>query len=141
MSEITIFHNPHCGTSRNTLALIRHAGFEPRVVEYLNTPLSRAELAQLAAVIDGGARSLLRGKEALAEQLNLNDPATSDATLLDALGAHPQLFNRPVVVSPLGVAACRPSEVVLELLPVGPLPPFTKEDGETVVDSGKRRGA
>jgi arsenate reductase len=139
MSDIVIYHNPRCGTSRNTLALIRHAGLEPTVVEYLKTPLDQERLRALAAATGEPVRSLLRSKEAQATELGLNDPAVSDELLLDAMAAHPILMNRPVVVTPLGTALCRPSEKVLELLPVGPLPAFTKEDGEVVTDNGLRR--
>ncbi len=140
MTDITIFHNPKCGTSRNTLALIRHAGLEPTVIEYLKTPLDKSGLRALVAATGEPVRALLRGKEAQAAELGLNDPSVSDEALLDAMAAHPILMNRPVVVTPLGTALCRPSEKVLELLPVGPLPAFTKEDGEVVTDSGARRG-
>jgi len=140
MTDITVFHNPACGTSRNVLALIRHAGFEPRVVEYLKTPPSRDELRALATATGRPLRALLREKEAVFAELGLADPALDDDALLDAIQQHPVLLNRPLVVSPLGTALCRPSEAVLELLPVGPLPPFTKSDGEVVLDHGRRRG-
>lgn len=140
MSDITIFHNAKCGTSRNVLALIRHAGLEPRVVEYMQTPPSRDEIRALAAAADQPLRALLREKEAVFTELGLADPALSDDALLDAVQQHPVLLNRPIVVTPLGTALCRPSEAVLELLPVGPLPPFTKSDGEVVHDHGRRRG-
>jgi arsenate reductase len=139
MTDITIFHNPRCGTSRNVLALIRHAGLEPRVVEYMSTPPSRDEIRALAAATGQPLRALLREKEAVFTELGLADPALSDDALLDAIEQHPVLLNRPIVVTPLGTALCRPSEAVLELLPVGPLPPFTKSDGEVVHDSGRRR--
>ncbi len=115
--NITLYHNPKCGTSRNTLALIRDAGFEPQVIEYLKTPPSRADLAALAARIPGGARSLLRAKETLADTLGLNAPAAHDDMILDAIAAHPQLLNRPVVVTDLGVRATRPADLVREILP------------------------
>ncbi|WP_457319820.1 arsenate reductase (glutaredoxin) [Roseateles sp. P5_E11] len=140
MSDITIFHNAKCGTSRNVLALIRHAGLEPRVVEYMQTPPSRDEIRALAAAADQPLRALLREKEAVFTELGLADPALSDDALLDAVQQHPVLLNRPIVVTSLGTALCRPSEAVLELLPVGPLPPFTKSDGEVVHDHGRRRG-
>jgi arsenate reductase len=140
MSEITIFHNPNCGTSRNTLALIRHAGIEPEVVEYLKTPPSREELRQLLAEMGIPVRQLLREKGTPYGELGLADPKWSDEQLLDFIQQHPILMNRPVVRTPLGTRLCRPSEAVLELLPVGKLPPFTKEDGEVVQDSGTRRG-
>lgn len=139
MTDITIFHNPSCGTSRNTLALIRHAGFEPRIVEYLKTPPGKAELRQLLAEMGLRVRDLLREKGTPYEQLGLGDPTWTDEQLLDFIQQHPVLMQRPVVRTPLGTAICRPSEVVLELLPVGQLPPFTKADGEVVHDAGVRR--
>lgn len=140
MPDVTIFHNPACGTSRNTLALIRHAGIEPRVVEYLKTPPSRQELRELLAQMDMPVRALLREKGTPYAELGLADPKWTDEQLLDFIGQHPILMNRPVVRTPLGTKLCRPSEAVLELLPVGKLPPFTKEDGEVVTDDGVRRG-
>ncbi len=139
-TPITIYHNPACGTSRNTLALIRHAGIEPTVIEYLKTPPSRDTVRALAAATGEPLRALLREKAEPYAQLNLANPALSDEQLLDAIEAHPILLNRPVVVSPLGTRLCRPSEAVLALLPVGPLPDFTKEDGDVVRDSGQRLG-
>lgn len=139
MTDITLFHNPGCGTSRNVLALIRHAGLEPRVVEYLQAPPSRDEIRALAAATGQPLRALLREKEAVFAELGLADERLGDEALLDAIERHPILLNRPIVVTPLGTALCRPSEAVLELLPVGPLPPFTKSDGEVVHDSGRRR--
>ena len=141
MSDITIFHNPACGTSRNTLALIRHAGLEPRVVEYLKTPPSKDELRQLLSEMGLSVRELLREKGTPYAELGLADPKWSDDQLLDFIGQHPILMNRPVVRTPLGTKLCRPSEEVLELLPVPPLPPFTKSDGEVVRDTGLRRSA
>jgi arsenate reductase len=141
MTAITLFHNAACGTSRNVLALIRHAGFEPRVVEYLKTPPSRDEVRALAAATGEPLRALLREKGTPFSELGLADPSLSDDALLDAIAQHPILLNRPIVVTPLGTALCRPSEAVLALLPVGPLPPFTKSDGEVVHDSGQRRAA
>ena len=141
MTDITLFHNPGCGTSRNVLALIRHAGIEPRIVEYLKMPPSRDEILALAAAAGQPLRALLREKGTPFEELGLGDPTLSDDALLDAIQQHPILLNRPIVVTPLGTALCRPSEAVLELLPVGPLPPFTKSDGEVVHDSGARRAA
>ena len=140
MAEITIFHNPACGTSRNTLALIRHAGFEPTVIEYLKTPPDRATLRRLVAATGAPLRALLREKGTPYAELGLADPAWTDEQLLGFIEQHPILLNRPLVVAPLGTRLCRPSETVLELLPVGPLPPFTKEDGEVIHDSGVRRG-
>lgn len=140
MIPVTIFHNPACGTSRNTLALIRHAGIEPTVVEYLKTPPSKAELQALLQAMNLPVRALLREKGTPYAELDLGNPKWTDDELLDAIGRHPVLMNRPVVVTPLGTKLCRPSEAVLELLPVPPLPPFTKEDGEQVVDDGVRLG-
>jgi len=139
MPDVTIFHNPSCGTSRNTLALIRHAGIEPRVVDYLKTPPTRDTLRQLLAEMNLPVRSLLREKGTPYEALGLGDAKWSDEELLDAIQAHPILMNRPVVQTPLGTQLCRPSEAVLALLPVPKLPPFTKEDGEVVEDDGVRR--
>lgn len=141
MTIITIFHNPACGTSRNVLALIRHAGFEPRIVEYLQAPPRRDEIRALATATGEPLRALLRDKEPAFAALGLADPALGDDALLDAIAQHPVLLNRPIVVTPLGTALCRPPEAVLALLPVGQLPPFTKSDGEVVHDSGKRRAA
>jgi arsenate reductase len=138
-TDIVVYHNPACGTSRNTLAMIRNAGIEPHVVEYLKTPPSRAMLERLIARIGGGARAILREKEKICAELGLNDPAKNDAQLLDAMEAHPVLINRPIVVSPLGVALCRPSEKVLDLLPAAQQGAFAKEDGEQVVDAQGRR--
>jgi len=139
MDDITIFHNPACGTSRNTLGLIRHAGFAPRVVEYLKTPPSSEELRRLLAEMGMPVRQLLREKGTPYAELGLADPKWSDDQLLDFIQQHPILMNRPVVRTALGTKLCRPSEAVLELLPVGKLAPFTKEDGEVVQDTGKRR--
>ena len=138
MSHIKIFHNPACGTSRNVLALIRHAGLEPEVIEYLRTPPSKAELRRLAEATGQPLRALLREKGTPYAELGLGDPKWTDDELLDFIGQHPILLNRPLVVTPLGTRLCRPSERVLEILPVGPLAPFTKEDGERVIDSGRR---
>ena len=135
--SVTIYHNPACGTSRNTLAMIRNAGIEPVVIEYLKTPPSRAELAALAKQA-GGARALLREKEVRATELGLNADVADD-TILDAIAAHPLLLNRPVVVTPKGTRSCRPSEVVLELLPAPQQGSFTKEDGQAVVDAAGRQ--
>jgi arsenate reductase len=117
MSLVTIFHNPKCSTSRNALALIRDAGVEPDVVEYLKTPLARADLQALAARMGVPARALLREKESLYTELGLADPALPDDQLLDAIVQHPVLLNRPIVATPLGAALCRPVERVLALLP------------------------
>ncbi len=114
---VTIYHNPACGTSRNTLALIRNAGIEPRVVEYLMDPPDRATLAGLIAAMGVPAREVLRAKEATYEELHLDDPSLDDDALIDAMLAHPILINRPIVVTPLGARLCRPADTVLELLP------------------------
>jgi arsenate reductase len=139
MTDVTIFHNPKCGTSRNALALIRHAGIEPTIVEYLKTPPTKEQLRELVAATGRGVRALLREKGTPYAELGLGDPRWTDEQLLDVVVQHPILMNRPLVVTPLGTKLCRPSEEVLELLPVGQLPPFTKEDGEIVHDSGVRR--
>ncbi|RVT97681.1 arsenate reductase (glutaredoxin) [Rhodovarius crocodyli] len=136
--SVTIYHNPDCGTSRNTLAMIRNSGIEPHVIEYLKTPPSRAELTGLIARMGITARDLLREKGTPYAELGLGDPALTEAQLLDAMMAHPILINRPIVVSPAGVRLCRPSELVLELLPAQQ-GAFTKEDGEKVVDAEGRR--
>lgn len=140
MSDVVIFHNPACGTSRNVLGLIRHAGIEPTVVEYLKTPPSKARLKQLVAAMGIGVRQLLREKGTPFAELDLANPKWTDEQLLDFIVEHPVLMNRPVVVTPLGTQLCRPSEAVLELLPVGKLPSFTKEDGDVIEDTGVRRG-
>ena len=116
-STVTIYHNPRCGTSRNTLAMIRNAGFEPEIVEYLQTPLSRDALRQLVAATGEPARELLRAKEPLCAELGLDNPALDDDALIEAMATHPILMNRPVVVTPLGTRLCRPSERVLDILP------------------------
>ncbi len=134
--DIVIYHNPDCGTSRNALAMIRNAGIEPHVVEYLKTPPSRAMLESLVARMGIPVRALLREKGTPFAELGLGDPALPDAELFDAIMAHPLLINRPIVVSPLGVALCRPSEQVLALLPAPQLGAFTKEDGQEVIDGG-----
>jgi len=117
MSPITIYHNPKCGTSRNVLQLIRDAGIEPTVIQYLKTPPSRAELMALIAATGAPVRELIRAKEPVYAELNLADPALSDDALIDAMLAHPILINRPLVVTPLGTRLCRPSETVRALLP------------------------
>jgi arsenate reductase len=139
MPEVTIFHNPACGTSRNVLALIRHAGIEPNVIEYLKTPPSKERLRELVAAMGIGVHQLLREKGTPYAELDLGNPKWSGEELLDFIGQYPILMNRPVVVTPLGTKLCRPSEAVLELLPVGKLAPFTKEDGEVIEDTGVRR--
>ena len=140
MTDITIYHNPACGTSRNVLALIRHAGIEPVVVEYLKMPPGKETLRELVAATGQPVRALLREKGTPYAELGLGDPKWTDEQLLDFIVRHPILMNRPLVVTPLGTKLCRPSsESVLELLPVAKLPPFTKEDGEVVDDDGRRR--
>ncbi|WP_447952540.1 arsenate reductase (glutaredoxin) [Sphingopyxis chilensis] len=141
-TDITIYHNPECGTSRNTLALIRNAGIEPHVVEYLKTPPSRALLEQLIGRAGIAPRALLREKGTPFADLGLGDESLDDDALIDAMMAHPILINRPLVVSPLGVKLCRPSEEVLDLLPEPQRGAFAKEDGEQVIDdAGNRVGA
>ncbi|KAF1706835.1 arsenate reductase (glutaredoxin) [Pseudoxanthomonas sacheonensis] len=137
--DIVIYHNPDCGTSRNTLAMIRNAGIEPHVVEYLKTPPSRPMLVSLLQRMGIGARELLREKGTPYHELGLGDDSLSEDVLLDAMVSHPLLINRPIVVSPLSVALCRPSERVLELLPQPQQGAFAKEDGEQVVDAQSRR--
>ena len=139
MSTITIYHNPKCGTSRNVLALIGNAGIEPMVIEYLKTPPSRAELVTLIAATGAPVRDAIRAKEVIYTELNLADPALNDDALIDAMLAHPILINRPLVVTPLGTRLCRPSEAVLDLLPAPQQGPFSKEDGEVVIDDLGRR--
>jgi arsenate reductase len=137
--DIVIYHNPECGTSRNTLAMIRNAGIEPHVVEYLKTPPSRALLVELIDRAGITPRDLLREKGTPFAELDLGDGSLSDDALLDAMMAHPILINRPLVVSPLGVKLCRPSEAVLDLLPDPQRGAFAKEDGEKVVDASGQR--
>lgn len=141
-ADIIIYHNPECGTSRNTLAMIRNAGIEPHVIEYLKTPPSRALLEQLIARAGIAPRDLLREKGTPYAELGLGDESLDDDALIDAMMAHPILINRPLVVSPLGVKLCRPSEEVLDLIPARQLGAFAKEDGEQIVDdAGNRVGA
>jgi arsenate reductase len=137
--DIVIYHNPECGTSRNTLAMIRNAGIELHVIEYLKTPPSRALLVELIDRAGITPRDLLREKGTPYAELGLGDDALSDDTLVDAMMAHPVLINRPLVVSPLGVKLCRPSEAVLDLLPDAQQGAFAKEDGEQVVDASGQR--
>jgi arsenate reductase len=136
---ITIYHNPDCGTSRNTLAIIRQSGEEPQVIEYLKTPPSREKLVELIGAMAMTPRQLLREKGTPYAELGLGDPKWSDDEILDFMLAHPILINRPIVVSPLGVVLARPSEAVLDILPNPDIGPFTKEDGEVVVDAGGKR--
>lgn len=138
---VTIYHNPACGTSRNTLGLIRNAGIEPAIVEYLKTPPSREELKSLIARMGIGVRDLLRRKGTPYDELGLDRASLTDDDLLDAMMAHPVLINRPMVVTPLGVKLCRPSEAVLDILPSPQKGAFTKEDGEPVIDEAGRRVA
>jgi len=137
--DVTIYHNPACGTSRNTLALIRNAGIEPAVIEYLKTPPSRAELIDLIKKAGLSVREAIRIKGTPYHELGLDDPKLSDDQLLDAMLAHPILINRPLVVTPSGVRLCRPSEVVLDILPLPQKGPFQKEDGERVIDAAGQR--
>ena len=137
--DIVIYHNPACGTSRNTLAMIRNAGIEPHVVEYLKTPPSRALLVELVNRAGITSRDLLREKGTPYAELGLGDASLTDDALLDAMIAHPVLINRPLVVSPLGVRLCRPSEAVLDLLPEAQRGAFAKEDGEQVVEASGQR--
>jgi arsenate reductase len=141
MSSVTIFHNPQCGTSRNTLGLIRNAGIDPTVIEYLKHPPLRPQLAKLIRNAGLSVREALREKGTPFNDLGLGDPALSDDQLLDAMMAHPILINRPFVVTQLGTRLCRPSEKVLEILPAFQQGYFAKEDGEVVIDeSGHRVG-
>ena len=137
--SVAIYHNPGCGTSRNTLALIRNSGEEPQIIEYLKTPPSRAELVNLIQRMGIPVRELLRRKGTPFDELGLDDPAFTDDQLIDAMIAHPILINRPIVVTPLGVKLCRPSELVLDILPNPQRGGFTKEDGEIVVDAAGKR--
>lgn len=139
MSDITIYHNPRCGTSRNTLAMIRNSGAEPKVIEYLQTPPGREQLLGLIAAAGLGVRGIMRAKEAIFTELGLADPAKTEDELIDAMLAHPVLINRPLVVTPLGTRLCRPSEVVLDILPQPQCGAFAKEDGEQIVDAEGRR--
>jgi arsenate reductase (glutaredoxin) len=139
MPSITIYHNPQCGTSRNVLALIRNTGVEPEVIEYLKTPPSRDKLMELVAQMGIGVRELLRQKGTPYDELGLGDESLTDDALFDAIVAHPILMNRPMVVTALGTRLCRPSELVLDILPLPQLAAFTKEDGEMVItDKGER---
>jgi arsenate reductase (glutaredoxin) len=139
MSGVTIYHNPDCGTSRNALALIRNAGIEPVIVEYLHHPPTREQLAVMIAAAGLSVRAALREKGTPYTELGLADPALAEAQLLDAMMAHPILINRPFVVTALGTRLCRPSELVLDILPAPQQGAFTKEDGEIVVDASGRR--
>lgn len=140
-TDVVIYHNPACGTSRNTLALIRNAGVEPHIVEYLKTPPSRALLERLLARMDRPLRSILREKDTPFAELGLGDPALDDEAIWTAIAQHPILINRPIVTTPWGVRLCRPSEAVLAILPLPQAGPFAKEDGEAVIDAGGQRVA
>jgi arsenate reductase len=139
MSETVIYHNPKCGTSRNTLALIRNAAIEPQVIEYLQTPLDRQTLVKLLRDASLTPRELIRSKETIYTELKLDEPHWSDDQLIDLMVANPILINRPIVVTPLGTRLCRPSELVLDILASAQRGPFTKEDGEVVVDANGKR--
>ena len=139
MTPVTIYHNPACGTSRNVLALIRNSGVEPTIVEYLKTPPSRSQLVELIAGMGMAVRDLLRRKGTPYDELGLDDPKWTDDQLIDLMLKHPILINRPIVVTPLGVKLCRPSETVLDLLPDPQRGAFVKEDGEVVVGPDGQR--
>ncbi|MCD9121092.1 MULTISPECIES: arsenate reductase (glutaredoxin) [Cupriavidus] len=139
MSAVTIYHNPACGTSRNTLAMIRNAGIEPTVIEYLKTPPTRGELEGMIRQAGLSVREAIREKGTPYAELGLDDPSLTDDQLLDAMLANPILINRPLVVTELGVRLCRPSELVLDILPSPQQGPFAKEDGELVIDAEGRR--
>ncbi|MES2247741.1 MAG: arsenate reductase (glutaredoxin) [Pseudomonadota bacterium] len=141
MSDITIYHNPACGTSRNVLALIRNTGDEPTVIEYLKTPPDRATLTQLIAAMGVPVREVLRQKGTPYDELGLDDPKWSDDQLIDFMLQHPILINRPIVVTPRGTRLCRPSEAVLDILPKPQQGAFAKEDGEAVIDAKGQRVA
>jgi arsenate reductase len=141
MTDVTIYHNPDCGTSRNTLALIRNAGVEPTVIEYLKTPPDRAILQSLIHRMGIRPRELLCEKGAPYGELHLADAHWTDGELIDHMLAHPLLINRPIVITPWGVKLCRPSEAVLDILPLPQKSPFSKEDGEMVIDSEGQRVA
>ena len=137
--SVVIYHNPDCGTSRNTLAMIRQSGIEPSIIEYLKTPPDRAQVLKVVRAAGLTLREALRQKDTPFETLGLGDPSKSDEQLLDAIAAHPILLNRPFVVTPRGTRLCRPSELVLELLDKAEIGPFTKEDGEVVIDATGQR--
>jgi arsenate reductase len=141
MTDVTIYHNPECGTSRNTLGLIRNAGIEPTIIEYLKTPPDRETLESLLTQMKMTPRELLREKGTPYAELKLGDAGWSDDELIGQILAHPILMNRPVVVTPWGTKLCRPSEAVLDILPLPQPGPFAKEDGELVIDSEGQRAA
>ena len=138
---VTIYHNPQCGTSRNVLAMIRNAGEEPEIVEYLKAPPTRETLVELIGRMGIAPRDLLRRKGTPYDELGLDDPKFTDDELIDLMLEHPILINRPIVVTPLGIKLCRPSEAVLDLLPTPQRSEFRKEDGELVVNAGGRQTA
>lgn len=136
---IIIFHNPACGTSRNTLAMIRQSGTEPEVIEYLKTPPARERLVELIKAMGIAPRDLLRRKGTPYDELGLDEPKWTDDQLIDFMIAHPILIDRPIVATPKGTKLCRPSEAVLDILPNPNIGPFTKEDGQVIIDKmGKR---
>jgi arsenate reductase len=139
MSQVTLYHNPKCGTSRNTLAMIRNSGIEPEVIEYLKTPPDRATLRAIITATGQPVMSAVRDKEAVFAELQLGAPGVTDEQLIDAMLAHPILINRPIVVTPLGTRLCRPSELVLDILPSPQQGAFAKEDGEVVVNAKGER--
>lgn len=141
MADVTIFHNPQCGTSRNTLALIRNAGIEPTIVEYLSSPPTRDQLSDMIRAAGLSVRAALREKGTPFQELGLGNPQLTDAQLLDAMMLHPVLINRPFVITERGTRLCRPSELVLDILPSPQRGFFAKEDGEVVIDEkGQRVG-
>ena len=139
MSSITIYHNPNCGTSRNVLALIRNTGVEPEVIQYLKTPPNKSQLERILKALGVGARELLRQKGTPYEELGLGDAKWSDDELIDFMLQHPVLINRPIVITPLGTKLCRPSELVLEILPLPQKEAFAKEDGQVIVNAAGGR--
>lgn len=141
MSNITIYHNPKCSTSRNVLALIRNTGTEPEVIDYLKTPPRREKLVELIAQMAVPVRDMMRRKETLYDELALDNPAVGDDALIDAMLAHPILINRPIVATTLGTRLCRPSEAVLDILPMPQQAAFAKEDGEPVINEQGERVA
>jgi arsenate reductase len=139
--DVIIYHNPDCGTSRNTLGLIRNAGVEPHIIEYLKTPPSRILLKQLIDRMGVSVRAVIREKGTPYAELGLSNPTVTDDQLLDAMMTHPILINRPIVITPVGVKLCRPSEAVLDILPLPQQGAFSKEDGEPVIDEQGRRAS
>lgn len=139
--DVTIYHNPKCGTSRNTLALIRNTGIEPQVIDYLGATPTREALSAMIAQAGLTVREAMRSKESVYSELGLDNPALGDDALLDAMVAHPILINRPFVVTPAGTRLCRPSELVLDILPLPQKGAFAKEDGEAVIDADGKRVA